>query len=153
MYSGADNPKRVGFPHSDISGYSACLPAPPSLSQATTSFIASNCLGIHHMRLFAWSYKLNELLTLSFWYFTRVNITKYWFTGYYAWILQMWVSFLSISTCTPFELCTSRTETISYLRMLIFVFNQQVSIIDYLQTLSLIHFFKEPASGPPIQSA
>ena len=25
--------------------------------------------------------------------------------------------------------------------------------IDYLQTLSLIHFFKEPASGPPIQSA
>ena len=48
--------KRAGFPHSDISGYNACLSAPPSFSQTTTSFIASNCLGIHHMRLFAWSY-------------------------------------------------------------------------------------------------
>ncbi len=29
----------------------ACLPAPRGLSQATTSFIASYCLGIHHVRL------------------------------------------------------------------------------------------------------
>src|SRR5262245_59864881 len=31
----------------------ACLPAPRSYSQATTSFIAFCRLGIHHMRLFA----------------------------------------------------------------------------------------------------
>ena len=31
----------------------ACLPAPRSLSQATTSFIACNRQGIHHMHLFA----------------------------------------------------------------------------------------------------
>ena len=31
----------------------ACLPAPRSLSQATTSFIAFCRLGIHHVRLFA----------------------------------------------------------------------------------------------------
>ena len=31
----------------------ACLPAPRSFSQATTSFIACNRQGIHHMHLFA----------------------------------------------------------------------------------------------------
>ncbi|SVA69108.1 uncharacterized protein METZ01_LOCUS121962 [marine metagenome] len=30
----------------------ACLPAPRGLSQATTSFIAFSCQGIHQMRLF-----------------------------------------------------------------------------------------------------
>ena len=30
-----------------------CLPTPRSFSQATTSFIASDCQGIHRMRLFA----------------------------------------------------------------------------------------------------
>ena len=34
----------------------ACLPAPRGLSQATTSFIACNRQGIHHMHLFAWPY-------------------------------------------------------------------------------------------------
>ena len=38
------------FRHLRITGY---LPPPRSFSQATTSFIASNCLGIHRMRLFA----------------------------------------------------------------------------------------------------
>ena len=32
---------------------SAHLPAPRSLSQAVTSFIAYHCQGIHHMHLFA----------------------------------------------------------------------------------------------------
>ncbi len=31
----------------------ACLPAPRALSQASTSFIASDCQGIHRMRLVA----------------------------------------------------------------------------------------------------
>ena len=31
----------------------ACLPAPRSFSQATTSFIAYDCQGIHHVHLFA----------------------------------------------------------------------------------------------------
>ena len=30
----------------------ACVPAPRTLSQAPTSFIASNCLGIHRVHLF-----------------------------------------------------------------------------------------------------
>ena len=34
----------------------ACLTAPRSLSWPTTSFIASNCQGIHHVRLVAWPY-------------------------------------------------------------------------------------------------
>ena len=33
-----------------------CLPTPQSLSQATTSFIASDCQGIHRMRFFTWPY-------------------------------------------------------------------------------------------------
>ena len=38
----------------------ACLPAPRSLSQATTSFIACCRQGIHQMRLVAWSYNLKH---------------------------------------------------------------------------------------------
>ena len=37
----------------------ACLQAPQSFSHATTSFIASYCLGIHRMRLFTWPYNPN----------------------------------------------------------------------------------------------
>ena len=33
-----------------------CLPTPRSFSQATTSFIASDCQGIHRMRFFTWPY-------------------------------------------------------------------------------------------------
>ncbi len=62
MYSVCDNLKEVGFPHSEIPGYNGCLSPSPGLSQTTTSFIASNCLGIHHMRLFAWPYNLSNLL-------------------------------------------------------------------------------------------
>ena len=39
----------------------ACLTAPRSLSQSTTSFIASSCQGIHHVRLIAWPYNLRLL--------------------------------------------------------------------------------------------
>jgi hypothetical protein len=38
------------FGHSRING---CLPPPRDISQATTSFIASDCQGIHRMRLVA----------------------------------------------------------------------------------------------------
>ena len=58
-------PQRGGFPHSEIPGYNGCLSPSPGLSQTTTSFIASNCLGIHHIRLFAWSYNLNDLTMRS----------------------------------------------------------------------------------------
>ena len=34
----------------------AYLPAPRSLSQAITSFVAYHCQGIHHMLLFTWPY-------------------------------------------------------------------------------------------------
>ena len=41
-----------GFPHSEILGYNAYLPAHRGLSQTITSFIAFYRLGIHRMRLF-----------------------------------------------------------------------------------------------------
>ena len=37
----------------------ANLPAPRSLSQAITSFVAYHCQGIHHMLLFAWPYNFD----------------------------------------------------------------------------------------------
>ena len=58
MYSVCDT-FAGGFPHSEILGYSAYLPAPPSLSQAITSFVAYHCQGIHHMLLFAWPYNFD----------------------------------------------------------------------------------------------
>ncbi len=42
---------RSGFPHSENLRIKANLPAPRSLSQAITSFIACNRQGIHHMHL------------------------------------------------------------------------------------------------------
>ena len=44
----------------------AYLPAPRSLSQATTSFIACNRQGIHHMHLFTWSYNVNPWTLFKF---------------------------------------------------------------------------------------
>ena len=46
----------VGFPHSEICGYNAFVPAYHSLSQINTSFIASYRQGIHRIRLVTWSY-------------------------------------------------------------------------------------------------
>ena len=56
MYSGADIPQ-VGW----VSPFGnprikVCLPTPRSLSQATTSFIAFSCQGIHQMHFYAWPY-------------------------------------------------------------------------------------------------
>ena len=53
---------KTGFPHSEISGYYACLSAYPSLSQTSTSFIAFYRLGIHRMRLVTWPYNPKQPL-------------------------------------------------------------------------------------------
>ena len=37
------------------------FPAPQSFSQDSTSFIASYCQGIHHLRFSSWPYNLNSL--------------------------------------------------------------------------------------------
>ena len=50
------------FGHSRIK---ACLPAPRDFTQATTSFIACNRQGIHHMHLFAWSYNVKTWALLN----------------------------------------------------------------------------------------
>ena len=42
----------------------ACLPAPRSFSQASTSFIACNRQGIHHMHLFTWSYNFKTFIII-----------------------------------------------------------------------------------------
>ena len=51
-----------------------CLPTPRSLSQATTSFIASYRLGIRRMRLFAWPYNLKQFGELPPSYLTLLQI-------------------------------------------------------------------------------
>ena len=55
MYSISDTSKRwvSPFGHPRIK---ACLTAPRGLSWPTTSFIASSCQGIHHVRFVAWPY-------------------------------------------------------------------------------------------------
>ena len=41
-----------------------CLPVPQRLSQVSTSFIASDCQGIHRMRLVTWLYNPKESFNL-----------------------------------------------------------------------------------------
>ena len=56
MYSGADIVQvRWVSPFGNLR-IKVCLPTPRSLSQATTSFIAFSCQGIHQMHFYAWPY-------------------------------------------------------------------------------------------------
>jgi len=79
----------------------ACLPAPRNFTQATTSFIACNRLGIHHMHLFTWSYNVNPWTLFKFRHLAHENavivFSKATFllilqgctvlTGYYFWFI------------------------------------------------------------------
>ena len=51
----------------------SCLPAPHAFSQATTSFIASDCQGIHRARLVTWPYKLSNLVFLHLFAFEKAS--------------------------------------------------------------------------------
>ena len=42
------------------------FPAPQSFSQDSTSFIASYCQGIHHLRFSSWPYNLNSLKAIFY---------------------------------------------------------------------------------------
>jgi hypothetical protein len=58
MYSVYDDLKGRVSPFGNLR-IKACLLAPRSLSQATTSFIACNRQGIHHVHLFTCPYNLD----------------------------------------------------------------------------------------------
>src|SRR3954467_7712745 len=60
MYSVCDTLKGWVSPFGNLR-IKACLLAPRSLSQATTSFIACNRQGIHHVHLFACPYNVDSL--------------------------------------------------------------------------------------------
>jgi len=59
MYSDTDNPQAGWVAPFGNPRIKVCLLTPRGLSQATTSFIASYCQGIHRMRLFTY-YIVNE---------------------------------------------------------------------------------------------
>ena len=56
MYSVKDTPQAEWVSPFGNPRVKGCLSPYRGLSQITTSFIASYCLGIHHMRLVAWPY-------------------------------------------------------------------------------------------------
>ena len=61
---------RSGYPCGWVSPFGhfrikACLPAPRNFTQATTSFIACNRQGIHHMHLFTWPYNVKTWTLLN----------------------------------------------------------------------------------------
>ena len=56
MYSACDTPLLVWVSPFGYLRIKVCLPTPRSFSQATTSFIACDRQGIHHVHLVAWSY-------------------------------------------------------------------------------------------------
>ena len=89
----------AGLPFGKVSPFrnlriKAYLPAPRSLSQAITSFVAYHCQGIHHMLLVTWPYNFDisfETSALS----TRTSLTglspvalcrNLSFRSYYIWI-------------------------------------------------------------------
>ena len=72
----------------------ARLPAPRTLSQASTSFIASDCQGIHRMRLVAWLYN-PKTTDHEFTLITR----QAWFRGIFETVT--WSNRTTTSTTTP----------------------------------------------------
>src|SRR3954463_11600795 len=63
MYSVCNDPKGRVSPFGNLR-IKVCLLTPRSLSQATTSFIACNRQGIHHVHLFACPYNVSPLRPL-----------------------------------------------------------------------------------------
>ena len=64
MYSAYDTCLIAGgFPIQKSPDHKGYLPPPRSFSQAITSFIASDCQGIHHMHLITWLYNPKQSLT------------------------------------------------------------------------------------------
>ncbi len=86
------------------------MPAPRSFSQANTSFIASYCLGIHRLRLFAWPYISKQLLRC----YKTYGISRCYASVY----PDVDTFFCSISLSTH--------NTFSSLRLVIFVFHRIV---------------------------
>ena len=83
---------RDGYPCGWVSPFGhfrikACLPAPRNFTQATTSFIACNRLGIHHMHLFTWSYNVNPWTLFKFRHRVHEN-TVIVFSKATLWMLQ-----------------------------------------------------------------
>ena len=82
-------------------GIDVCLPTPPCLSQATTSFIACNRLGIHHMHLFTWLYYFKSLFE-----FASLSLCWIKISNYRHWIISVrsnhfelsWVSFFALKS-------------------------------------------------------
>ena len=103
----------------------AYLPAPRSLSQAITSFVAYHCQGIHHMLLFTWpynfdfSYRETKASSRNVWLvfhqsrYAVFNLT--WITRIQTWSLIFILTqskFVADGTvCTkPLRMCTFRQQ-------------------------------------------
>src|ERR1041385_4277580 len=63
MYSVCDDPKGRVSPFGNLR-IKVCLLTPRSLSQATTSFIACNRQGIHHVHLFTCPYNVGPCMSV-----------------------------------------------------------------------------------------
>ena len=59
MYSVQDTEQAQWVSPFGHRGINACVPTPPRFSQAPTSFIASDCQGIHRVHLITWPYNTN----------------------------------------------------------------------------------------------
>src|SRR5439155_9061087 len=72
MYSVCDDLKGRVSPFRNLR-IKACLLAPRSLSQATTSFVACNRQGIHHVHLFTCPYNVGPCMSIRDRHRTRVS--------------------------------------------------------------------------------
>ena len=94
---------RSGYPCGWVSPFGhfrikACLPAPRNFTQATTSFIACNRLGIHHMHLFTWSYNVNPWTLFKFRHRAHENAVIV-FSKATLWMLQGCTTFTGYYFC------------------------------------------------------
>src|SRR5690242_18030862 len=76
MYSVSDDPEGRVSPFGNLR-IKVCLLTPRSLSQATTSFIACNRQGFHHVHLFTCPYNVGPCMSTGNVITTRVQLTMF----------------------------------------------------------------------------
>jgi hypothetical protein len=103
MYSVCDDLKGRVSPFGNLR-IKACLLAPRSLSQATTSFIACNRQGIHHVHLVTCPYNVGLCCAvLPFMRTPKTGHRSYYILLSFVCRIQSVIAWCTPGRCTPFE--------------------------------------------------
>ena len=117
----------------------ASLQAPRNLSHATTSFIASHCLGIHRMRLFTWPYNPNKSVLCAMLPWLKVSLAVLYRSAF----LIAFFCLRTHSCVLSFSLISSLAHAVNCLTLCaVECFCVNVSSLELVLSHSIVLFYK-----------